>query len=517
MHVNVLRRACTGMLICATLSGCGDDPVEVELGCPSPLEASITQEALVAHMERFAEIGAAHDQTRAAGTPGFAASADYVVQVLEAAGYTVVRQEFTFDKFEILGPSVFAQIEPDPAEYVDGEDYLVASFSAAGDVTGSVTAVDLELGLGNASTSGCEDADFVGFPVGDIALVQRGNCPYRTKELNAAKAGAIGLMIFNQGNTAERMSPVTPRLSAAATLPTVGLGYELAVELSEASSMGLKIRLKVDSAVVDERTENILAERPGRVEDGVIMVGAHLDSVPAGPGINDNGSGSAAVLELGVQLGSCELQQPVRLAFWGAEELGLLGSASYVGDLSEAAIEAIAFYLNLDMVASPNTSRFLYDGDGSGFDDVGPDGSAQLEAALEEVYRARDLATLETPFDGRSDYGPFIAVGIAAGGIFTGAEGKKSEGEVGLFGGVADEAYDACYHRECDGLDNYDPAELLINARAAGEVVEAYAIGDAELPAVSVRSGGGVASHSVGRAKVARTRAAARMCGEDDS
>lgn len=472
-----------GSLACATALGCGGDEEPV-YGCPQPLEELITEAALLAHMDAWSEIAAAHGGTRAAGSGGDRASADYVESVLREAGYTVSRQEVTYEGFEVRDAE-FAEVSPGPRDFVSEVDFRVGLFSASGDVTASVTGVDLTLGVDNVSTSGCEEEDFVGFPVGDVALIQRGSCAYRIKESNAAAAGASAVVIFNQGNTAERRGVIVPRLTSSATLPVLGIGYQLGVEFSQLTASGLSLRVMVDSAITVERTENVLAELPGSADAGVIMVGAHLDSVPEGPGINDNGSGSAAVLELGVQLAGCELREPVRLAFWGAEELGLLGSASYVKNLSESAIEAIALYVNLDMIASPNTARFLYDGDGSGFGEVGPAGSDELEAALGEAYAELGLMTLETPFDGRSDYGPFIAAGIPSGGVFTGAEGIKSEEQAAEYGGIAGAPYDPCYHQSCDDGSNYDKLELLMNTRAVGMVLESYALGERSIQGVS--------------------------------
>ena len=469
------------LLTSATALRCGD--TEPAPACPTPLPEAITEAALVAHMDALAAIAASHDGNRAAASEGYTASLDYVEGLLKTAGYSTHRQEFPIESFEVGEPAILASLSPEPVDYVNGIDFFVAPFSAAGDISSTVTAVDLSLGLGNQSNSGCEEEDFVGFPSGDIALVQRGACTYQTKEKNAAAAGAVGLLIFNQGDTDDRQQAISPRLSSAAQLPTLGLSYALGAEFADISiaDEGLQLHLIIDAQVVINRTENLLAELPGRNDDGVIMIGAHLDSVPVGPGINDNGSGSVATLELGIQLARCELQQPVRLAFWGAEELGLLGSSYYVEKLPSAAIEAIALYLNLDMIASPNSSRFLYDGDGSAFGEVGPPGSAEIESALAKAYDELDLATLETAFNGRSDYGPFIAAGVPSGGIFTGAEGQKSEAEVADFGGITG-PYDPCYHRSCDDGSNYDRLELLINTRAVATIIQAYSLGHEPLP-----------------------------------
>ena len=102
------------------------------------------------------------------------------------------------------------------------------------------------------------------------------------------------------------------------------------------------------------------------------------------------------------------------------------------------------------MVGSPNYVRFVYDGDGSGEGPAGPPGSAQIEQLFTSYFASQSLASEPTAFDGRSDYGPFIAVGIPAGGLFTGAEGVKTAAQAAVYGGTAGVAYDPCYHQACD-------------------------------------------------------------------
>jgi Zn-dependent M28 family amino/carboxypeptidase len=187
------------------------------------------------------------------------------------------------------------------------------------------------------------------------------------------------------------------------------------------------------------------------------MAGAHLDSVPEGPGINDNGTGAAGVLEAALQLaeeGGRKVPNRMRFAWWGAEEFGLLGSSYHVNSLDAAERAKIKLYLNFDMIGSPNYMFGIYDGDDS--DGVGagpgPAGSAEIESVLERYFDSRNVPHIGTDFSGRSDYQAFIANGIPAGGLFTGAEVSKTEAEQELFGGVAGEAFDPCYHQACDSF-----------------------------------------------------------------
>ncbi|MGC5009217.1 M28 family peptidase [Streptosporangium sp. DT93] len=225
---------------------------------------------------------------------------------------------------------------------------------------------------------------------------------------------------------------------------------------------------------------NVIADWPGGDTGNTLMIGAHLDSVTAGPGINDNGTGSAAILETALEVSRQSLAptRHLRFAWWGAEELGLRGSQAYVNSLSSTERSRIKGYYNFDMVGSPNPGYFLYDGDNS--DGVGsgpgPAGSAQLEATLAAYFSSIGVATRGTDFDGRSDYGPFIAVGIPAGGTFTGAEGTKSSAQATLWGGTAGQPFDPCYHRACDTTTNVNDTALNRNADAIAYAVWTTAV-----------------------------------------
>jgi aminopeptidase S len=219
---------------------------------------------------------------------------------------------------------------------------------------------------------------------------------------------------------------------------------------------------------------NLIADWPGGNTSNTLMIGGHLDSVTAGPGINDNGSGSAGILEVALQVARTGFQpdQHLRFAWWGAEELGLRGSTAYVNSLSTAQKAAITGYLNFDMIGSPNPGYFLYDGDNSDGTGAGPGpaGSAQIEQTLAAYFTSIGVPTRGTDFDGRSDYGPFIAAGIPAGGIFTGAEGTKTSAQVALWGGTASR-FDPCYHASCDTTSNINDTALDRNSDAIAYTV----------------------------------------------
>ncbi|WP_104043874.1 M20/M25/M40 family metallo-hydrolase [Arthrobacter sp. ZGTC412] len=213
----------------------------------------------------------------------------------------------------------------------------------------------------------------------------------------------------------------------------------------------------------DETLEsfNILADTEGSA-DYTIVVGGHLDSVRRGPGINDNGSGVAAVLETARWMKESGIKPAnrVRFAFWAAEENDFDGSRHYVQELSKTEIRRTAAYLNVDMAASPNGVRSFHDGDGSDFGDAGPGGSEEIEDVFSRYFRENSLPAESTVFDGGSDYGPFVKVGIPSGGLFSGDVERKTNAQAQAYGGEAGEDLDSCYHKACDTIKNINP-ELL--------------------------------------------------------
>lgn len=232
---------------------------------------------------------------------------------------------------------------------------------------------------------------------------------------------------------------------------------------------------------------NVIAQTKTGDPDNVIFVGAHADSVDAGPGINDNGSGSIGILEVARNLAKYSVTNAVRFAWWSAEEFGLLGARYYVNQSSVEDLSKIRLYLNFDMIASPNYKLSIYDGDGSAFNLSGPAGSAEAEKLFEEYFVSVGLPSQPTEFNGRSDYGPFLDAGVAAGGLFTGAEQAKTEAEAALYGGEAGVAFDANYHRVGDTVANLNMDAFLVNSKAIAHAVATYATSFESLPPKGTR------------------------------
>ena len=436
------------------------------------LRDAVTVNGILGHERALQRIANMNDGTRASGTPGYKASLDYVKGRLDAAGYKTTVQEFIFPFFQDLAEPQVSQVSPTPTEY----ETATFQYSGSGDVTGTlVPATNNESPPGpppTSSTAGCAAGDFTPASATDpqIALVQRGGCNFSVKAENAEAAGYDAVIIYNEGQDG-RTELATGTLGQVFDIPVVGLSFADGDTLNAAAKAGTVTMHVVTSTLNEDRpTYNLLADSKGGDKDQTLVVGSHLDSVVEGPGIQDNGSGSATDLEVALQIAKLGLnpRRHLRFAFWGAEESGLLGSQHYVDNLTDSEITQIYANLNFDMIASPNYVRFVYDGDGSDTPTAGPPGSAQIEDLFNQFYAGQGMATDPTAFDGRSDYGPFIDVGIPAGGLFTGAEGIKSAEQAATYGGTAGEAYDHCYHQACDTVNN-------VNTKALNEMSDGVA------------------------------------------
>ena len=439
-------------LLLAALAACGQEPQ------PSPtpdlssdLRDAVTVEGVVGHARRLQAIADEHGGNRAAGTPGYDASADYVANRLRRAGYEVTVQRFDFPASAATRDASLRETDvADAREYELTSDFAPMEGTVGGEVRAPLRSVDI------GPTSGCEMEDFDGFPDGGVALLRRGTCTFGTKARNAEEAGAAAAVVSNAGEPAgEVLLGALDRPDVG--IPVVGTSAAVGEELlAREGPSGVRVFVGDGTSNV---TTNVIAQTRGGDEEETVMLGAHLDSVVQGPGINDNGSGSAAVLEIALQLEKldAEPRNKVRFAFWGAEELGLVGSRHYVEGLQDDEIQDISAYLNFDMVGSPNFVRSVYEG---------PD---KVEVVFDSYFEARNIE-IETnsALDGRSDHGPFQERGIPTGGLFSGAEGAKTEDQEEAFGGEAGVPFDACYHQECDDVEN-------LNERALNQFSDAAA------------------------------------------
>ncbi|MFD5623031.1 M28 family metallopeptidase [Streptomyces yangpuensis] len=440
------------------------------------LVEEVTAKGAHRHLQKFQQIADANGGNRAAGTPGHAASAAYVHDTLKKAGYDVSYQDFDIheahtrtERTTVLGPD---SREPATAAFT------FTTSTPAGGLTAPLAPARVD------ETPGCTADDYpAGAFTGKIALVKRGACTFVEKQRAAAAAGALGIIVYNHSGT----TPVRGGYSSPAEgiIPSAGITLADGEALTAAAGKGeVTVRLDLDQEHLRKTTRNVIAETRGGRSDRVVTVGAHLDSVPEGPGINDNGSGSAGLLEVALRLAEEGANKKgkgtankVRFGWWSAEELVLLGSEHYVAQLSEKQKKDIALYLNFDMIASPNPVQFVYDGDdsdrtGAG---AGPAGSAQIEALINGFLDRKGKPHEGSDFDGRSDYGPFIANGIPAGGTFTGAEGIKTAEQARRYGGTAGAPYDPNYHGAGDDLKNLDLKAFDTNLDVIAHAVGTYA------------------------------------------
>jgi Peptidase family M28/PA domain len=438
-----------------------EDPSEtggsrLEAVTPVALERAVTPQGLVSHLRELEAIADENGGTRESGSPGYDASVDYVVRALREAGYrpTIQRLEVALSR-DVRRPTL-ERISPPAREYRHQSDFLTLEYSGSGDIEAGATPVDVE-----GSTSGCERSDFEDFPTGAVALLRRGSCFLFQKARNAEAAGAAAALVFNEGGPGRERALSATLVEPGIEIPVLGLSNDLGEELARASldqDLRLHIAAQVDNS--EREVANVLADLDGREEGGVVLVGAHLDSVGAGPGINDNGSGVAAVLETALQLKRLRArpERGIRFAFWAAEELGLLGSRAYAERLGADAREEIGLVLNFDMLGSRNFARLVYEGE------------PEIEEAFSSWFEGHDLTWSEVEIAGRSDHAPFAELGIPVGGLFSGADELKSAEDARLFGGRAGEPHDACYHQSCDRLTNVDRRALGRMADAAASV-----------------------------------------------
>ncbi|KAJ3516098.1 hypothetical protein NMY22_g14289 [Coprinellus aureogranulatus] len=435
---------------------------------PKPLVSSTALQALTSkltllgHAQQFLKFSQLSDGTRAFGSRGHNATVNYIKGLLDATRYYDTELQ-TFPYLFSSGDSTFAVNN----NAVESEWF---TYGPAGDVTAPLVPV---------ANLGCESTDYPPEVEGKIAFISRGSCEFGLKVALAGAAKAAGAIIYN--NAPEGVNGGTlgapERPDVGPYVPVASISGDSAQDLLSriASGTTLTGTLHVDATTETRYTSNVIATTKGGDKNNIVFAGGHTDSVPAGPGINDDGSGTITILDIALRLPLFSVKNAVRFGFWTAEEFGLVGSEQYITGLSAEEAQKIALYLNFDMVASPNYGYFIYDGDGSAFNLTGPAGSDHIEKTFEDFFKSKRIPSAPTEFNGRSDYGPFLDVGIPSGGLFTGAEGKKTEQEAQWWGGEAGVDYDICYHKKCDDLSNLNTEAWVVNTKAAAHAIATYA------------------------------------------
>jgi hypothetical protein len=388
----------------------------------APAGAQVAPADLEPHLRAFADVAAANGGTRAAGLPGYDRSADYAAGQLQGLGWQVTRTPVRFPFYEERSPSVLADGQPD-------RDFVAVRYSAPVDATGRLRVL---------RTRSCSRRGFRPVRRGEVVVAPNAACSFERAAAVAGREGAAALL-FDTGPGVNPLRGTT----FGRRLPIALVAVRSAV-LARIVERGGPVRVKVDAVIAERTADNVVAELPGA--RSVVMAGGHLDSVPEGPGLNDNASGAALLLAVAERLAASRPRATVRLAFWTAEEYGLLGSRRYVADLPRDERRRIAAYLNFDMVGSPRAVPELYDG------------SRRIERALRRgLPRARIVDQ-----GASSDHAPFQRVGIPIGGVYTGSL-ERGPGRRGV--------RDRCYHRACDGLENVNRAVLARVASAAEQAL----------------------------------------------
>jgi Zn-dependent M28 family amino/carboxypeptidase len=489
---------------------------------PSPRSADardfvkdVSVSKIFRHQAALQRIARRNGDTREVLSSGYTASLEYVLKTLRRSGYNPETNMFNFPFWAETAPAVLNRVNPPPTKVyrygteADNDspnvDFITLGYAGTGTLTNAKVVptndiIDPPPAVAGSSTSGCEAADYPASVVGNVALVQRGTCAFVQKAEVAQQVGAAGVIIFNDGVGPARQNPLFVLNQVDLHIPAVISSFAVGNELYQAIKAGQDVRVDFSTfgALQDRFLPQVIAETKGGDKNNVLVVGAHLDSVPAGPGINDDGSGTAMLLAQAQAMAKHEhaknIRQKIRFMWFGAEENGLVGSQFYAHNLSQAEVDKIDGMLDYDMLASQNYVRFLYDGDGSepGNEQFqGPPGSGLIEKIQDDWFKSKGLATDRVPFDGRSDYVGFTDRGIPAGGIFAGAEQPKTAEQEAIYGGAAGSAYDVCYHEICDdlltiftgippltagGLLIQDPTPTLEEAQIAANKMEGGAL-----------------------------------------
>ncbi|KAF2263299.1 Zn-dependent exopeptidase [Lojkania enalia] len=445
--------------------------------CYKPLVSSkklqnlVTLEDLLAGSQDLQDIADANGGNRAFGGGGHNATVDYLVKTLEELDYYDVSTQ----QFVELFSAATVDFTAAGTEYSAG--YM--TYSPSGQASGSLIQVN---------NLGCIVADFPAAVSGNIAFISRGECTFAQKALAAKSAGALAAIVYN--NVPGTLSGTLGGVGDYP--PTVGVSKEIGDTLLAAIAAGtVAATLDVNAIQENRTTWNVIAETKGGDHSNVLALGGHTDSVFAGPGINDDGSGTIGILTIAKALTKFKVKNAVRFLFWSAEEFGKLGSFHYLrtlnGTISGNASEVakIRAYLNFDMIASPNYVLGIYDGDGSAFNFSGPPGSGTIEKDFELFYESKGFPHVPALFTMRSDYAAFLENGIPSGGLFTGAEVLKTEEEAELFGGEAGVALDENYHQPGDTVDNLNHEAFLLNTQSIANSVAKYALSFEGIPAVN--------------------------------
>jgi Zn-dependent M28 family amino/carboxypeptidase len=460
------------LVLAGLVAGCSSSqpgPPAVPSSLGYALAAKVTADGMFTHLRALQDIANANKGNRAEGTPGYDASVDYVVKALRNKGFDVSTPQF--DRLYTASPGNPTLTASDRSYPVDQASLLVRTPPAG--ITDRVVLP--------TRPAGCAANDYPGATAkGAIAVTDDSNCSIVEKQNAAVAKGAVALVVVSEPGS----EGAPPKLFNTGyynqlTVPVAVVGIDGGTALRRTTA---PVRLTLDTETVKITSRNILAQTKTGSAGEVVMVGAHLDGVHDGPGINDNASGVAAVLETALQLGPVPpVTNAVRFAFWGAEEEGINGSLDYVFGLDRNQLNDIALYLNFDVLGSPNAGFFTDDGDQSGPPGSGiapqdvPEGSAGIERTLAAYLNLAGKRAADMPLSTQTDYRPFLVAGVPIGGMTTGATQQKTNVQARLWGGKPGVAFDPNYHSPHDTIDNINREALAVMGSGVAFAVGSYA------------------------------------------
>lgn len=429
------------------------------------LEADISSKKLLKGAQQLQDFAYSYpDRNRIMGGKAHNDTVNWLKKELEATAYYDVTLQ-PFSNYVMLNGTINSFT-------VGGKNVNATLFEYSNSTTGLVTAP-----LVVVSNLGCEASDYPNNLAGNIALISRGSCDFGLKSALAGGAGAVGAVIYNNvpGTVSATLGP--PPRAEGPYVATVGVsqaeGQAYIAQIQGGANVTASLDVLTNVEIIT--TNNVLATSKCGDKNNQLALGAHTDSVGAGPGINDDGSGTVGILNVAKALAKYNVKNAVTFGFWSGEESGLLGSTYFVESLTPAESLKIRAYLNFDMIASPNYVHQIYDGDGSAYGLTGPTGSDSIEAFFEKYFTRVGVPYNATEFNGRSDYGPFLDANIPAGGTTTGADEVKTEEEQKIWGGVAGQILDQNYHQAGDTVDNLNQEAWLLHARGIAAAVAKYA------------------------------------------
>jgi Zn-dependent M28 family amino/carboxypeptidase len=433
---------------------------------PRDVAGKVTADGMNTHLRKLQEIADANRGSRAEGTPGYDASVDYVVGVLKDTGFDVQTPEFDrLDRTEGGNPTLTVAGR---GYHVDQASLLVTT------PPGGLNAITLR----PQKAPGCSAADYGTVSVRRaIAVVDDTGCSVGDKQNAAAAKGAVGLLVVSApGTSGSPAGLFTPGYYQQLTVPVGVIDKDADAALRRTNA---PVRLVLDSKPVMVKSRNVVVQTKTGDTKNIVLAGAHLDSSPRSPGVNDNGSGVAALLEAASALGSQpRITNAIRFAFWGSESEG---PTKYVRGLGRDQLDDVAMYLSVDMIGSPNAGYFTYDGDQSAQPNPDipsqtvPTGSAGLERTLAGYLNLAGVRPADIPLSRITDYAPFLAAGIPVGGLTAGSSQRKSEVQARLWGGRAGVAFDPNYRTGRDTIDNIDRQALSVMGQAVAFAVGTYA------------------------------------------